>query len=112
MARTKAQRSAAARKAAGTRKRNLEELKKQNEKLESEVTKFKDENKNFSDKVETLQNENTRLSGTNTGLEGQVTRLKNELDNVWKKPQNWGLAAFFGAITGLAVYLIITALSS
>ena len=84
--RTKAQRSAAARKAAGTRKRNLEELKK--------------------------QNENTRLSNTNTGLEEQVTRLKNELDNVWKKPQNWGLAAFFGAITGLAVYLIITALSS
>ena len=84
--RTKAQRSAAARKAAGTRKRNLEELKK--------------------------QNENTRLSNTNTGLEEQVTRLKNELDNVWKKPQNWGLAVMFGAITGLAVNLIITALSS
>ncbi len=84
--RTKAQRSATAKKGASARKRNLEELKK--------------------------QNENTRLSNTNTGLEEQVTRLKNELVNVWKKPQNWGLAVIFGAITGLAVNLIITALSS
>ncbi len=80
--------------------------------VESENTKFEAENKNFSDRVKNLQDENTRLSGTNTGLEGQVTRLKNELDNVWKKPQNWGLAVIFGAITGLAVNLIITALSS